>query len=276
MKRLNLVIAALAAMVSLPVMAASSASASLGPITVTLFDLDPFDAIAPSITFAGPGMGSDSYVNTWASEAIPSGGSNSPLGGGAPWAPVSTSDTAGGASASASISGPGMASLTSVSASGSAADVFGPPTNNAQYYGVAHPMLGYSSFALTAKTLLIISAPASIAAAASGPAGYYSHYASADVYLSLHGPGASGGGSQSSVDQLAYTNYAYNSSFSHTDSRLLGASFVNLTTGPLSGYLYNYSAVYGLTSAPVPEPGTYAMLLAGLGLVGSMVRRRRS
>jgi hypothetical protein len=25
----------------------------------------------------------------------------------------------------------------------------------------------------------------------------------------------------------------------------------------------------------VPEPGTYAMLLAGLGLIGTMVRRRR-
>jgi hypothetical protein len=31
-----------------------------------------------------------------------------------------------------------------------------------------------------------------------------------------------------------------------------------------------------LTLAPVPEPGTYAMLLAGLGLVGFMVRRRRA
>jgi hypothetical protein len=28
-------------------------------------------------------------------------------------------------------------------------------------------------------------------------------------------------------------------------------------------------------AAPIPEPGTYAMLLAGLGLVGTMVHRRR-
>jgi hypothetical protein len=27
-------------------------------------------------------------------------------------------------------------------------------------------------------------------------------------------------------------------------------------------------------AAPVPEPETYAMLLAGLGLMGAMVRRR--
>ncbi|HKX53004.1 MAG TPA: FxDxF family PEP-CTERM protein [Nitrosospira sp.] len=31
----------------------------------------------------------------------------------------------------------------------------------------------------------------------------------------------------------------------------------------------------GVTVSPVPEPETYAMLLAGLGLMGMMVRRRK-
>ena len=34
-------------------------------------------------------------------------------------------------------------------------------------------------------------------------------------------------------------------------------------------------AAYSVTLAPVPEPETYALLLAGLGLVGTIARRRR-
>lgn len=36
-----------------------------------------------------------------------------------------------------------------------------------------------------------------------------------------------------------------------------------------------YGGVVSAVAAPVPEPETYAMLLAGLGAIGFMVRRRR-
>lgn len=35
-------------------------------------------------------------------------------------------------------------------------------------------------------------------------------------------------------------------------------------------------AKYSVTLAPVPEPETYAMLLAGLGLIGAIARRRKT
>jgi hypothetical protein len=40
-------------------------------------------------------------------------------------------------------------------------------------------------------------------------------------------------------------------------------------------YEYYYGATVGALSAPVPEPETYAMLLAGLGLLGFTARRRK-
>lgn len=52
---------------------------------------------------------------------------------------------------------------------------------------------------------------------------------------------------------------------------------INLGTGSatlLGGFGASSPLIAGLTAAPIPEPGTYAMLLAGLGLVGFAVRRR--
>lgn len=53
-----------------------------------------------------------------------------------------------------------------------------------------------------------------------------------------------------------------------------------LSQGGQSDWTINFSAVeagstFGVTISAVPEPETYAMLLAGLGLIGSMVSRRR-
>ena len=43
-------------------------------------------------------------------------------------------------------------------------------------------------------------------------------------------------------------------------------------TGP-----HDYVAVFDVTTAPaIPEPETYALMLAGLGVVGFMARRRRA
>lgn len=43
-----------------------------------------------------------------------------------------------------------------------------------------------------------------------------------------------------------------------------------------TGTIAQYTATAVMTAAPVPEPETYAMLLAGLGALGFVARRRQS
>ena len=65
---------------------------------------------------------------------------------------------------------------------------------------------------------------------------------------------------------VAYNLTGLNSTFASVDRISIydtkgGLGIDNITVSPIS---------------PVPEPGTYAMLLAGLGLVGFMARRRQA
>lgn len=63
-----------------------------------------------------------------------------------------------------------------------------------------------------------------------------------------------------------------------------GTSFLNTSSNPGKTYWYNdelnHASLYVLAdftapAAPIPEPETYAMLLAGLGLLGFAARRRK-
>ncbi|QBI03205.1 PEP-CTERM sorting domain-containing protein [Pseudoduganella albidiflava] len=61
-------------------------------------------------------------------------------------------------------------------------------------------------------------------------------------------------------------------------SVLAGVDEIAFTTYK-PGFVYGFTdfdvAVDNITVSPVPEPGTYAMMLAGLGLVGAIARRRK-
>ncbi|MRW94815.1 PEP-CTERM sorting domain-containing protein [Duganella sp. FT80W] len=93
--------------------------------------------------------------------------------------------------------------------------------------------------------------------------------------LTFGGLGAVVSGATLSFTQAASGSYAF---------RLLGdyssnTSFLALlsaTTVNGLGATYSYDGSYTTVLAAVPEPSTYAMLFAGLGLVGAIARRRRT
>lgn len=70
-------------------------------------------------------------------------------------------------------------------------------------------------------------------------------------------------GSVSASIGSGWTNYAGN--FSQIDTLRIGAN----------GYFLVDDITLNSPVAPVPEPETYAMMLAGLGMVGFLARRRR-
>lgn len=118
-----------------------------------------------------------------------------------------------------------------------------------------------------------------------------------DVYSFTLGSGTAGLGSFVGVDLLGDLALQYRfgvgatpvwGSFSpsftvpsdaNTGAFSLATTFSGLTAG--TKYWVNLKgsatdATYSVTLAPVPEPETYALLLAGLGLMGTIARRRKA
>lgn len=291
--------AAAALLAGAPAWAASTASASLGPFSITLIDLNLDDAIAPSITFNNP-YGYGSYADAYAADYF--NGQNSGAGnyGPAPWAPVSAA-TSGvdNAWATSGVTGSGSADGSTLFASGTAlgTGTNDPLSGHSSYFqGAAYGDGVSQSFTLSANTLLVVSAQSVLGTDVThvwDPALAYGwEYAYAYTSIQLSGPGPGGGGSQGSSDGASLVvnsmyydtsppcvtmtdGYCYGPS-SASDSRMLSVSFVNFTGASMDGWIYSYAQVYGQSYAPaVPEPTSAALLLAGLAATAGVVRRHR-
>lgn len=86
------------------------------------------------------------------------------------------------------------------------------------------------------------------------------------------------GVSTSSTIEYAGQTYSFISKVSPTMSSRMGFAMTNYWGGNSTATVdaaYRFSVTTAASVAPVPEPETYAMMLAGLGLLGVAARRRR-
>jgi hypothetical protein len=268
-----------------PVFAAATSSATLGNVRITLIDLDAGDGIAPSIAFLpGPQYIGGPYVSGNAHSFVPGEefGNFERMGSKAD-ASISDSAHTALASSAASVTGAaGGAGFSGLSASGaaqSALDGYG------RYHGFATvpAASGGQGFVLSANTMVQFSMTGS--ATASYTLGYNAQssegeFASALLRLLVSGAAADGLGELTDVQQqsaavMSFIGESAPGPDSASWSGLLTASYSNLSAQSSLGHFYAEANVDGLSVSAVPEPETYAMLLAGLGLVGALARRRR-
>ena len=78
-------------------------------------------------------------------------------------------------------------------------------------------------------------------------------------------------------DSVTVNGQSFGNSFGgHIDLTDALPITIEVTGHALDGTIGSYTGSLGFTAAPVPEPETYAMVLAGLGAVGFVARRRKA
>lgn len=248
MKRLSALGLALFGCLTAPAaLAAATATAEVRNLELWIFDLAPGDGITPTFTIAGS-------FGTWTSGYLETGASDSDSNG----LNLSSSVTSALASAGATLVG--GASLGDFVMTSSASSSGSVNANQSDAYAYS-----YVSFNVTfsSNALLVIAGDAVVSTSGAASAG---SWASGTGYVSL----SDAGGRHSTGQVGAWSSQG---SPDTNNAGRASTSMLNTTGGDLSVWAYG-EAYAQVQAAPVPEPGSYAMLLAGLLAIGAVVRRR--
>lgn len=241
---------------------AASSSATLTNFRITLSDMDLNDGITPGITF---GSGVLSYASAQVLQyAAPSASDNKGRFGAGPFAPASASASLARAQATANVSGDGTWTGLASSAQGSA--IGGPAGETSDYSAYGNAPNNYVSFTMTANTAVTFTAYATATASVTvGSGERASAYADLAVY------------SDYPIDLDTMTQSAYFLGAPASSQTKTGDIFVTLQNPgqtELVGYLLSGTGASGSSIAPIPEPTSLALMLAGVGVIGAAARRR--
>ncbi len=258
-----------------PAHATASASGTLRGFSVQLIDLDSADGIVPSILWSNGATGAvvGGHLDFSFDPALRREYSNSSI---VPVLLLSGGDISPAAMLASSVAkgnsdpGAGLALSASNQTFGVLAGTTGFVNSNA----FATSDL---TFTLTGNTIAIFRALATGSAMVDqGGVGNQVESINGAVYLRVFGPSSSAGdGFQSSEDGMAFAASSIAAPASKTAT--LSGTFANVTGFAKVGFLGTEVSIGALSNvAAVPEPESWAMLLLGMGLVGSMMRRRRS
>lgn len=277
--------AALVAIAPAQAVAANSATATLSITSVQFLDATTLGALASGITWNEASIAQSFVAASVFHDAAPALDVTATGFGSLPFGAVSRQATSPHAQSQASVSGGnGTNPLT-----GTVLDASGSSTASASAGFSARAIApdGFftngAQFTLAPKTIAIFRATVSLTANADLAPGADS-YMEASGSLRVFGSGPSdisgtelpcgcGDGAQDVLDRLSVTASS-GQSFSKNDT--LTVLFVNTTNLNKMGFLSAEVNVFGLTAiAPIPEPGHTAMLVAGLGVIGVSLRRRR-
>ncbi|MGV7207666.1 PEP-CTERM sorting domain-containing protein [Oxalobacteraceae bacterium A2-2] len=266
-----------------PAGAEARSSATLGSLVITLGDLNPTDGITPWVTVdptsranvvadaSGYGDSQDGYVSIkFAPERA---------------GPLATQASSGWSSATTSVmAADNAAGFTALSARGQAASTLDGYGAFRAYANASEPLASFTLSPLTSITFTALSALSVATSMGYNLDADMDEYAEAKSLLNVFGNvnGIFQIDSQGRDLYAAFDVRDDNTTMGVQDSWSgeLSVTFFNFGTVETTVGLQAFALAEGKSAlwdgvTPVPEPETYAMWLAGLGLMGALARRRR-